>query len=105
MLGRITDFASSPRGKWATLIVWLVVAGLLISQLPRLSEVRENEAALFLPADAESTRAYEFARERFPSAGTPVLIVVREPDGHGGERIIEARRLPPLRGDADPATC
>ena len=81
MLGRITDFASSPRGKWATLIVWLVVAGLLISQLPRLSEVRENEAALFLPADAESTRAYEFARERFPSAGTPVLIVVREPDG------------------------
>ncbi len=81
MLGRITDFASSPRGKWVTLIVWLVVAGLLISQLPRLSDVRENEAALFLPADAESTRAYEFARERFPSAGTPVLIVVREPDG------------------------
>ena len=81
MLGRITDFASSPRGKWATLLVWLVVAGLLISQLPRLSEVRENEAALFLPADAESTRAYEFARERFPSAGTPVLIVVREPAG------------------------
>ena len=31
--------------------------------------------------------------------------IVREPDGHGGERIIEARRLPPLRGDADPATC
>ena len=81
MLGRITDFASSPRGKWVTLLVWLVVAGLLISQLPRLSDVRENEAALFLPADAESTRAYEFARERFPSAGTPVLIVVREPDG------------------------
>ena len=81
MLGRITDFASSPRGKWVTLLVWLVVAGLLISQLPRLSDVRENEAALFLPADAESTRAYEFARERFPSAGTPVLIVVREPGG------------------------
>ena len=81
MLGRITDFASSPRGKWATLLVWLVVAGLLISQLPRLRDVRENEAALFLPADAESTRAYDFARERFPSAGTPVLIVFREPDG------------------------
>ena len=81
MLGRITDFASSPRGKWATLLAWLVLAGLLLSQLPRLSEVRENEAALFLPADAESTRAYELAQERFPSAGTPALIVFREPDG------------------------
>ncbi len=83
MLGRLTDFVSSPRGKWVTLLVWLVAAGLLISQLPRLTDVRENEAVLFLPADAESTRAYEFARERFPSAGTPVLIVVREPAGLG----------------------
>ena len=55
--------------------------GLLLSQLPRLSDVRENEAALFLPGDAESTRAYELARERFPSAGTPALIVLREPAG------------------------
>ena len=81
VLGRLTDFASSPRGKWATLLAWLVLAGLLLSQLPRLSDVRENEAALFLPGDAESTRAYEIARERFPSAGTPALIVLREPAG------------------------
>ena len=81
MLGRITDFASSPRGKWATLFAWLILAGLLLSQLPRLSDVRENEAALFLPGDAESTRAYELAQERFPSAGTPALIVFREPAG------------------------
>ena len=83
MLGRLTDFVSSPRGKWITVAVWVIAAGLLISQLPRLSEASENEAALFLPADAEATRAYEFAQERFPSTGTPVLIVFRDPAGLG----------------------
>ena len=81
MLGRATDFASSRRGKWVTLVVWILFAGALISQLPRLDEVTENEAALFLPEDAEATRAFDLARERFPSAGTPTLIVVREPTG------------------------
>ena len=83
MLGRLTDFVSSPRGKWITVAVWIIVAGLLISQLPRLDEASENEAALFLPRDAEATRAYEFARDRFPSAGTPVLIVFHDPGGLG----------------------
>ena len=81
MLGRVTDFVSSRRGKWVTLAAWIVLAGALISLLPRLDEVTENEAALFLPSDAEATRAFELARERFPSAGTPTLIVFREPSG------------------------
>ena len=83
MFGRLTDFVSSPRGKWITLVSWVVVAGLLLSQLPSLDEASENEQALFLPGDAEATRAYEFAREHFPSAGTPVLIVFRQSDGLG----------------------
>ena len=83
MLGYLTDFVSSPRGKWITLVAWILAAGVLISQLPGLGESTENEAALFLPGDAEATRAYEFARERFPSAGTPVLVVFREPAGLG----------------------
>ena len=83
VLGHLTDFVSSPRGKWITLVAWLIVAGLLISLLPRLDEASENEQALFLPRDAEATRAYEFARERFPTGGTPVLIVFREHTGLG----------------------
>ena len=78
-MATVTDFVSSPRGKWITLLLWVVAAGLLISQLPQLADVTENEAALFLPADAESTRAIELAGERFPAAGTPTLVVVREP--------------------------
>jgi len=77
----LTDLVSSPRGKWITLLVWIVAAGALISQLPQLSDLTENEASLFLLADAESTRAVRFAAERFPSSGTPTLVVVREPGG------------------------
>ncbi|MYD65620.1 MAG: MMPL family transporter, partial [Chloroflexi bacterium] len=84
MLGALTDFVSSPRGKWVTLAAWVLVAGALLSQLPRLDEVRENEEALFLPGDAESTLAYELARDEFPAGGTPTLIVFREPDGLSG---------------------
>ena len=80
-MGALTDFASSPRGKWITLLLWIAAAGILVSQLPGLADVTENEAALFLPADAESTRAVELAAERFPAAGTPALVVVREPGG------------------------
>ena len=81
MLAYLTDFASSRRGKWITLLAWVIVAGLLISQLPSLTEVRENDEAFFLPKDAEATRAFELARERFPSTGTPVLIVFRAESG------------------------
>ena len=84
---------SSPRGKWVTLSVWIVAAGLLISQLPGLGEATENEQALFLPRDAEATKAFEFARDRFPSAGTPVLIVFREPDGLGPSSFAAAAQL------------
>ena len=83
MLGRLTDFVSSPRGKWVTLAAWIVAAGMIISQLPGLGEASENEQALFLPEDAEATRAFELGRERFSSAGTPVLVVFREPGGLG----------------------
>ena len=83
MLGVVTDFVSSPRGKWVTLLVWVLAAGVLLSQLPRLDEVRENEEALFLPGDAESTLAYELARDEFPARGTPTLIVFRELAGLG----------------------
>ena len=93
MLAYLTDFASSRRGKWVTLLAWVVIAGLLISQLPSLSEVRENDEAFFLPKDAEATRAYELARERFPSAGTPVLIVFHAESGLGASAFAAAAEL------------
>ena len=93
MLALLTDFVSSRRGKWVTLVVWLIAAGSLISQLPMLADANENEQALFLPTDAEATRAYRFAQERFPAAGTPVLVVFRDPDGLGSGAYAAAAEL------------
>ncbi len=36
MLAYLTDFVSSPHGKWVTLVAWILAAGVLISQLPGL---------------------------------------------------------------------
>ena len=93
MLGLLTDFVSSPRGKWVTLAAWLIAAGALISQLPGLGESTENETALFLPQEAEATRAYQLARDRFPSEGTPVLVVFRDPEGLEGAAYSAAGEL------------
>ncbi len=93
MLRYLTDRVSSPCGKWVTLIVWVIAAGALISQLPALSDATENEQSLFLPRDAEATRAYEFGQERFPSAGTPVLVVFQEPAGLSTPTYVAAAEL------------
>ncbi|MXW59814.1 MAG: hypothetical protein F4124_05415 [Acidimicrobiia bacterium] len=69
MLGAVADFVGSPRGKWVTFLFWIVAAGALIWQLPHLADVAENDRALFLPADAESTQAVELEQERFPASG------------------------------------
>ena len=104
MLARLTDFASSPRGKWITIASWVIVAGVLLSTLPRLEEVRENEQALFLPSDAESTRAFELASERFPNDGTPALVVFREAGGLSDEALAAAAALSEwLVSDAAPS--
>ena len=103
MLALLTDFVSSRRGKWVTLVVWLIAAGSLISQLPMLADADENEQALFLPRDAEATRAFRFAQERFPATGTPVLVVFREPDGLGSAAYEAAAELAAwLTGPAAP---
>ena len=81
LLNAITDFASSSRGKWIVLALWIVIAGAIIPVAPTLTEVTENDTLQFLPGDAESTRAAELVREKFPTAGTPAIIVFRNEDG------------------------
>ena len=85
MINILTDFACSKKGKWITLVIWLIGAGILISSLPRLDQVQENNQALFLPADAESTNAFELAQEKFPSDGTPTIIVIHNDEGLSNE--------------------
>ncbi|MCO5178081.1 MAG: MMPL family transporter [Thermomicrobiales bacterium] len=81
MLGAVTDYASSRRGKWVVLLIWIVVAGAIISMSPMLSDISTNDRLRFLPADAESTRAAEMVRDAYPQSTTPAIIVFHAPDG------------------------
>jgi RND superfamily putative drug exporter len=81
VLAWITDFAGSARGKWIVLALWIVVAATVIPLAPTLTEVSENDTLQFLPDGAESKRAAELARTDFPNAGTPAIVVFRNPEG------------------------
>lgn len=64
------------------LVAWLVVGAFGGMAQGRLSEVQENDAAAFLPASAESTRAAELARGFVETTTLPALVVVEaRPEG------------------------
>ncbi|MDX6741632.1 MMPL family transporter [Actinocorallia sp. A-T 12471] len=71
-------FVCGRRGKWVTLVVWLVlfmgVAGPLAG---KLSGVQKNDAAQWLPGSAESTRVVELQKS-FETAETAPAVIVYE---------------------------
>ena len=81
MLSRVTDFSCSPRGKWLVIVAWLIVTAVLVPVAPTLDDVTSNDQETFLPKGAESTRVARLVAERFPSAGTPAIVVFHNPNG------------------------
>ena len=69
------------------LAAWLTVAALGGPAQGRLSQVQTNDAAAFLPASAESTRAGEAGRAFVATESLPGLVVRRPAD------VAELRRL------------
>lgn len=66
---------------FAVLAIWLVVGAFGGMAQGRLSDVQENDAAAFLPASAESTRAAELATGFSDTTTLPALVVLRPADG------------------------
>src|SRR3712207_3852660 len=60
--------------------VWLSVAALGGPAQGRLSQVQTNDAAAFLPASAESTRAGAASRGFVEEESLPALVVLRPAD-------------------------
>ncbi len=81
MLSRITDFSSSPKGKWLVIALWVALAAVVIPLSPTLADVTDNSSANFLPEGAETTRVQELVEERFPSSTTPAIVVFLSEDG------------------------
>ena len=58
-----------------TLVAWLAVGGIAGPYAAKLATVAKNDAAAFLPANAESTRAAQLAKAFDGSAALPAVIV------------------------------
>ncbi|MDF2662497.1 MAG: family transporter, partial [Paenibacillus sp.] len=66
---------TGPRGRWITLIVWIVLTASLSMLWPTVNS-QENNSAANLPASYPSVQADEVAKREFPNAeGLPALIV------------------------------
>jgi RND superfamily putative drug exporter len=63
------------------LVAWLAVGGVGGVASGKLSTVQKNDATLFLPSSAESTRAAELARGFSSQPSLPALVVLRPADG------------------------
>lgn len=86
MLNRITDFSSSPRGKWIVIAIWFLLAVVIVPLAPSLADVTNNDSSSFLPEGAETTAVEELVDERFPSSTTPAILVFNNPDGLSAEQ-------------------
>ncbi|MFD2117587.1 MMPL family transporter [Paenibacillus yanchengensis] len=75
MMNKLAMYVAGPRTKWATLIVWLVVAIVLTITLPSVKQHERNNAPN-LPEEADSVVASQIIAEQFPGAsGIPALVV------------------------------
>lgn len=113
LLHPITDWVSTKRGAWITLIVWLVLM-IGLSAGPMLSEYKVTNFQS-LPDDAQSIIAENKLSEYFPNdEGTPGILVFHNEDGEinvdsvkeilsaliaedieGIDQIIDISKLPP----------
>lgn len=93
---QVSGWIAHRRGKWLVLVLMLVALGGLGSFGSRLADVQQNDAASFLPADAESTRAIAQAtRFADPDVLPAIVLVVRE----GGAEAQDLPRLEALRSE------
>lgn len=62
----------------ATVILWVLIAGVLSQLAPTLKEVQDNQSANFPASSSQSMLARDLAHQSFPDRdGTPAIIVVR----------------------------
>ncbi len=77
LLRRLAALPAGRRGKWAIVVVWLVIAGFAGPVGGKLSTVVKNDQASYLPGDAESTHVLSDVR-RLPSGQTLPAVVIAE---------------------------
>ncbi|TNC20082.1 MMPL family transporter [Amycolatopsis alkalitolerans] len=87
LLKRGGRLVRSRRGAVGVAVFWLLAVAIGPRLAPTLDSVADNRSGNNPPATAESMRAQDLLRDRFPDQrGTPALVVVSRPGGHLNER-------------------
>src|SRR4051812_12185880 len=73
LTGRVT--------KWIVLVFWILAVGILGSFAGKLTEVQNNEAASWLPGNAESTKALDKLEPFQDQNAIPTTVVYENEDG------------------------
>jgi RND superfamily putative drug exporter len=82
LLHTLTGFASSRRGKYVVMGLWLLLVLLFTLFAPKLANVYNNNASQSLPTAAESQVAQRLLLRQFPAnKGTPAILVFSDPAG------------------------
>ncbi len=81
LLHAFTDAASSRRGKFVTIALWLVAVALFTAFAPKLADVYDNNTQQ-IPASDASQVAQRLLLKQFPaSRGAPAIVVFTDPGG------------------------
>lgn len=82
LLHAVTGWCSSRRGKYITLVLWLVAVGVLSTLAPRLATLYDNDSSQSIAQDMPSQVAQQLLLKEFPSnRGTPAIVVFSRPSG------------------------
>ncbi|KRB47555.1 MMPL family transporter [Terrabacter sp. Root181] len=80
-VGRLARIPSSRVTKWLVVGFWIVVVGFLAGPSSKLQSVLNNEAASWLPADAQSTQVVDQISAFQSTNEFPAVIVYERPSG------------------------
>jgi RND superfamily putative drug exporter len=82
-VGRLLAIPAGRRAKWVVFFTWMVVVfGSSAAQLPtKFQDAEKNDAASFLPGDAESTKALEQTKRLQSGELAPMVVIFRREGG------------------------
>ncbi len=94
ILHAITDAASSKRGKFVTMALWLVFALVVVGLAPKLASIYDNSTTQSIPSDAPSQVAQRLYLKEFPSShGTPAVLVFYDAKGLSNSDLTQAKQV------------
>ncbi len=79
---RVIDAVTGPRGRWVTIVVWVVLAAAGVVLHGRLGNVTAAGQSSFLPAHSQSTRVVSLLKSKFHGGeNIPLFVLFDRPSG------------------------